>query len=828
MKTLLATLLMPWYGCQLRPFPRSKATPLSSIISVLCHAKILNSLCVFSLVAAGLLSPQLSSAQTAAPPTPPPDSDATIEKPDFTIRLPRPDAPLPGEENMSSTSQDRDGPVLRMHGMVVVELSDATFRADEAEYNEDTKIFTAHGHVSYRNYLHDEILYCDSAEYNTETRHGTFHHVQGYNKTRVIARPGVLLTKEPFYFKGDSAEKFEDRYIIYDGMITDCHIPNPWWTLHSKAFTIFPGDHATTKNGVFYLKNIPIFFFPYFKKALKKEPRESGFTPPSAGHSSQFGYFVGAGYYWAINRSYDVNYQFEDYLSRGYSHNVEVRGKPDEKTAFDLIFYGVQDRGAAANPAATKAPGFDITGVVKTSFGDGWVARASIDYVSSYLFRETFSGSFNEATASSDVSTAYVSKKFDYYTFNVSVSRNQNYESTTKNDDIVIRKLPQTDFQGRDQQILKGPVPLWFSFESSFGLFNRSEPVYVAGTSNIAGEFQTQQFTPRGDLEPTLNSAFHWGDFNVVPTVTMHETFYGQSLSTQSTVNNYVSSNALNRFAPEVDIDFILPPLERIFDHKTFLGDKLKHVIEPRLTYKYVTGVNNFNQTLLFDPVDLLNNTSQLRIGVTNRLYAKKGDAVNEVLTWELYQDRYFDPTFGGAVIPGQRNILADGLDLTGFSFIAGPRNYSPIVSIFRASPRPGVGFQWQADYDPLYRQLVNSTFSADVRFAKKYIFSFGDTYLKPPAIISPPSNQLRAQVGFGDPNRKGWNTALSSVYDYRLHLQEFAIVQVTYNTDCCGFSAEYRRFNFSSVRDDTEYRVAFSIANIGTFGNLKKQERLF
>jgi LPS-assembly protein len=37
----------------------------------------------------------------------------------------------------------------------------------------------------------------------------------------------------------------------------------------------------------------------------------------------------------------------------------------------------------------------------------------------------------------------------------------------------------------------------------------------------------------------------------------------------------------------------------------------------------------------------------------------------------------------------------------------------------------------------------------------------------------------------------------------------------------------EYRRINFG-VRDDTAYRFSFSIANIGTFGNLKKQERLF
>jgi LPS-assembly protein len=98
---------------------------------------------------------------------------------------------------------------------------------------------------------------------------------------------------------------------------------------------------------------------------------------------------------------------------------------------------------------------------------------------------------------------------------------------------------------------------------------------------------------------------------------------------------------------------------------------------------------------------------------------------------------------------------------------------------------------------------------------------------VKPDPAVSPPANQFRAQFGYGDPNRKGWNAAFSTIYDYRLAIQEFAIAQVTYNTDCCGFSVEYRRFNFGA-RDDTTYRFAFSIANIGTFGNLKKQERLF
>jgi len=92
---------------------------------------------------------------------------------------------------------------------------------------------------------------------------------------------------------------------------------------------------------------------------------------------------------------------------------------------------------------------------------------------------------------------------------------------------------------------------------------------------------------------------------------------------------------------------------------------------------------------------------------------------------------------------------------------------------------------------------------------------------------ISPPANQFRALVGFGDTNRRGWNAAATMVYDYRAGILNFATLQVTYNTDCCGVSVQVRRLNFGT-RDDTQYRVAFSIANIGQFGNLRKQERLF
>ena len=110
---------------------------------------------------------------------------------------------------------------------------------------------------------------------------------------------------------------------------------------------------------------------------------------------------------------------------------------------------------------------------------------------------------------------------------------------------------------------------------------------------------------------------------------------------------------------------------------------------------------------------------------------------------------------------------------------------------------------------------------------SRRYFFSAGSDQVRPDPVISPPANQFRSTFGYGDPNRKGWNAAFNMVYDYRLARLDYGVAQATYNTDCCGVSFQIRRFDFGT-RNENQYLVSFSIANIGTVGNLKKQERLF
>ena len=838
----LATQLMPCYGCELRNFPAIFPISLSNTIRAACHGKTLRTANIFAIVLFCFLSavsPKFSRAadQTAATgisdtntPVPAGSAAATapdlsdeksIEKPDFSVHVTRPNAPK-DKTDIPFHGDDRlddDHDVSHLKGNVVFEFPNATLKADAVDYDKKSGLATATGNVYYRDYDHDEVMYADTAVYNSDTEVGEYHHVRGYMKTRIVARPGILTSKDPFYFEADWVEKVPEKYILHDAFITDCEMPNPWWTTSGKTIDYYPHDHALVHDAVYHFKGVPVFFFPYFLKSLQTEPRHSGFLTPNIGHSSTRGYLVGVGYYQTLGRSMDASYILQDFTSRGYAHNVNFRGKPTQKSEFNLIFYGVQDRGIMQNGTLLKAPGYSITGGGKIQFGKGWVARGAVDYISSYLFHQQFTDSYSQAIFSETHSSAYLEKHFADYTFDVSASRTQNFLDTTPGNSVVIRTLPELQLNNSYQQIASGPIPLWFSLHASYGLFHRVEPQPT--TEPVVDYYETSQFSSRADFEPSLSSVIRVGSFTILPEVTQHETFYSQTL-----VNYVVSSNGLLRNAPEVKADLIFPSLERVFNRKTVFGDKLKHVIEPRVRYDYVTGVSNFNETLLFDPTDLLTNTKEMQFSIANRIYAKRGNTVSEIFSWNLSEKHYFDPTFGGALIAGQRNVMLSELNLTGYSFLDGIRRNSPIVSTLRVTPINGLSFTWQGDYDPTTRRIVNSSLSASVRL-HRYFITAGSDQIHPDPILAPPANQFRTTFGYGDSNRKGWDAAFSMVYDYRLSLLEYGIAQVTYNTSCCGFSVQVRRLDFGTVVEN-QYLASFSIANVASVGSLKKQDRIF
>jgi LPS-assembly protein len=735
-----------------------------------------------------------------------------VANPNQKLKITRPGAPGPDEYTLDSDTQESDGDLRHLRGHVHMEMSDKKIDADSVDYNDDTGDVEASGNVRYENFLDGTKVNCDHAKYNVNTETGIFYDVRGTSETKIVSRPGLLTTNNPFYFEGKWGERVDGKYIIHEGFVTDCKVPKPWWRLTATKFDIHPGDRAITYHAVFRLKTIPIFYFPAYYKSLKVLPRQSGFLTPNIGHSSTYGEMFGLAYYWAISRSYDALYRIQYFTLRGPAHTLEFRGKVTPGTDFYLNLYAVEDRGInIGNGVIQNQGGEEFTFDGHSDLGDGWVARVHVDYLSSFLFREAFSQSFHDTIFSETHSVGFVIKHFSNYVFDVVVDRDQEFENAIPQDTIIIKKLPVAEFSGRDRQILGGLVPVWFSFNSSAGFLDRSEP-----------EFQTPTFTSRVDVYPEVTTAFHFDGFNLTASGAIRETDYSDSI-----VNGVIVDKGILRNARELNVHLIPPAFERIFQSPKWLGgQKVKHVIESRIDYKLVDGINNFNNIIRFDENDLMNDTDQVTFSLTNRLLVKDKDGnVSEVASWEVAQSRYFDPTFGGAVIAGQRNVIESTEELDGFDFLDGPRNYSPIVSVLRF--QHVIGFEWRLDYDPLLGRISNSSFNGNIRLSK-YFFSVGHTVVNPNPVVTAPNNQINVLFAIGNQNRKGWNAAINAFYDLRLHILDFATTEISYNTDCCGFSVEYRRYNFGGVRDDTQYRLSLSIANIGSFGNMRKQERIY
>ena len=106
-------------------------------------------------------------------------------------------------------------------------------------------------------------------------------------------------------------------------------------------------------------------------------------------------------------------------------------------------------------------------------------------------------------------------------------------------------------------------------------------------------------------------------------------------------------------------------------------------------------------------------------------------------------------------------------------------------------------------------------------------MMSVGETRVRTDTILLSNTDQIRAQLTYGNQNRRGLNYGATMFYDIHLGIFEGLSAQGSYNTDCCGLSIQYRRIAIST-RDEHQFLLSFEISNIGSVGTLNRQERLF
>jgi LPS-assembly protein len=565
---------------------------------------------------------------------------------------------------------------------------------------------------------------------------------------------------------------------------------------------------------------------------------------PEVANTTVKGLVLGDAYYWAPRTWADVTLGGEYLSRRGTEQSGELRIKPWENVSISAKYFGVIDRGLPT--AVVNSSGNTVEELVKQGghsaqfeldarLADGWRAVADIHQLTSQIFQLAFSPTFGEAVNSEVRSSAFLTNNFDGFSANLAAGNYKDFVNLEPVVQVNLRAAPEARLSSVDQAPWRS-LPFYFGFDTFAGANHRDDehlgpPDPVTDVPSVEPGVITGPAVERSEFAPRVVVPLRWGPWlGVTTSYTVRVTSYGAQIQDGSVVNQ-----PLLRTTGELRIDLRPPTLERIWETKS---GKWKHTIDPEIEYNYVRGVNQFDRFILFDEDETLTDTNEFMYSITQRLFHRTGDRqADELISWKIAQKYYFDPTFNGALVPGTRNVFQALDSITPFAFADEPRRFSPIDSNLVITPGGIYDAEVRLDYDTVRRQITTAGTLLKLKPYDNFTFTLAHFSIDNPSLmqtvagqsdLQPIANQIRAQVGYGDLNRRGWNTSIGVSYDVRQNVVQNEVAQVSYNGSCCGIALEYRRLELSTVRTENQFRVALILANIGTFGNLRRQEKIF
>ncbi|MGA7859137.1 MAG: LPS assembly protein LptD [Terracidiphilus sp.] len=739
------------------------------------------------------------------------------------------------------------GHIATLYGVSEFHYRDYVLSADKVVYNQATTELQADGHIQVTGGPEDVFIEASHGDMRLDMHTARFFNVNGSIGVRHSGRTVVYSTTNPFLFSGRVLlQTGEGSYRVVGGTMTNCRLPHPDWQLIAHSISVANG-HASMSNTFFKLLDIPVFYLPYLRHPVDENGRQSGLLIPLFSNSSIKGFTLGEQVYVVLNRSMDMVIGSEFYSKRGFAPNGDFRYKGPGLDYLNVRWNALLDRGTAATPPATgrvNQGGLDVVALGRQDITPDTRVAGNVEYLSSYVYRLVFDDNYSQAVSSEVHSDLALTHTHNGFMPSAYLDRLQTFASTAPGDEARILHLPSFRFDSIDRPL--GTSPLYWEMGSSIGRLSRAETGFNA--HNVG----------RIDFYPHLSLPIFAGGWSIVPEAALRETAYSGSEIPDLTGANggtpSVSHDPLNRSDLEAAIDIRPPALERDF---TLAGwnRKLRHVIEPEFTYKFVGGIGTqARNVLLSDTADIATNTNEAGFSLTQRFYLSPlsaqpcpaADAESEPSTcpsqprewasWQIAQKYFFDPSFGGALIPDRRNVFDSTLDLSGIAFLTVPRNLSPITSRLRFEAIDNLRIEWDMDYDPRGGRLGADNLYAGYSWGRTTV-GLGHALLNAvdeqgSAASTIQSQQLQPFLQIGKPNGSGFNLAANGGYDFVHGALQYAGIQATYNWDCCGLTLGYRRFQLGNLgpvsRDETQYLYSVTLANFGSVGDIRRTNTVF
>ncbi len=660
-------------------------------------------------------------------------------------------------------------------GNVEIRHNDILLYADQVVFDHETKDVLAVGHVSL--IRPQEAFTADRLTFNLETGLGEGTNVVG------------LVQPQFRYESSTVARETPDLFHLGKSKITACAQPVPRWEFSASRANFMRDEYIEMWNPVLRVKNFPIFYLPYMKYPLNQE-RATGFLMPQIGYSQRKGLTYGQQFYWSMARNMDATFSFDYYGAAGAGGGLEYRYMFGDGTWGNLhaytFFYKTPEPVEGETTPSEKPENALLFRWQHNQRLPGNINFvANVDYQNSFSFMREFDNNYARALVYNRSSQVYLTKSWTGANLSVRFSR---FETSFPGwDDAIVRQsLPQVNFSTY-QRKLWGPI--YYSLTAAFNNWQY-------GTAS-----QFEDGSERKSTELYIGPAISI-PINKIPWFTLNLTasgnmsYYGNSKDpeTGETVEkSLVSGNY------DLSATFTGPIIYRIYN-PTGPGMRVKHLIEPEISYKYDSPTINSDRIVTM--TGWFFRYHYVTYGLTNRVLIKPGNDIKararEIFTWGIAQSYYLDAEDS----PLSWYRLEDGTIPA----------FSDLSSYIRFFPVADASLDFSVSYNTYQKTLSSVRASAGLGSPADNFFFSLSWYKSMNPYRSEEYLFNREQVGVtGGIKIPRWDIEALGEFEYNLEEKKilYTGVSAVWHYQCVDFKLDVRAFFF---REKPEVQVRFSL----------------
>ncbi len=726
----------------------------------------------------------------------------------------------PGQAFAAEISYEAEGPVtmeadtltynqqgdsISLEGAVRILYKDITVQADKVIFYDKTKDVVAEGGVVLTE--GEDILRCDRLELNIETKKGT------------VNQGKIFLKKKNFHVSGSKMEKLgESEYRVHDARLTTCDAKLPYWMFTVKELDVDIEGFGQGWWAGFRVLDVPVLYFPWAIFPVKRD-RQSGFLFPDLGSSSKWGPQIKVPFYWNIAPNQDATFYVErigDSRGRGWKEGAEYRYAWSTQAQGQISGnYSWDERGDLSpwwDERQDKSR-WSIFAEHDQRFPHGYYFKTNINYVSDKNYTVDFPSDVPEETRIDATSlnqlrsTITLGKNWQWGAFETDAyyfrrlffpdefplppfkPEDVNLLQADSNG-VTLQMLPQVNLSLYQDRLLE--TPIFYEMEAQGTNYWRKElPSVTLSRDILRGG--------RIDLYPRLSIPLKPLDIvRFEPWIGYRETIYFDPTEKFEEVTSRELYDAGASLATTIS---------RVFPLEWGKVRGIKHIIEPKVIYTYIPGVNqsdnpdfthgiNTNVMQTDNPyfnhgIDTITRQNTVTWMLTNYLIGKEVGKDGEVtypeyLYLKIYQGYNFSP-----------DLFFEG---------SHRRHLSNLAVEARVAPVTWLSGTMDLQYSP-YRNRLD-VLNAGVKFADTrgdkldVQYRFTKAFVIDPILPPAGVEEVNAELGIRiiDP--------LDLYFDYRYNLRDKLRIETVYGLDfrhqCWEVSLRVHDINSQPITDVT------------------------